>query len=73
MNRLEDLASELTKGQTQIVNVIHDLSRMGERIGKLEERQDEVRKFMWKAMGAVGVAGTTLPVIGPQIIQYLFK
>lgn len=56
MDRLEKISSDLTKGQAQIIGVIKDISRLSERVEKLETNQNEIRKFMYKLGGAITVA-----------------
>jgi archaellum component FlaC len=63
MDRLEEISADLTKGQREIIGVIKDVSRLGERVEKLEGNQDEIRKWMFKVMGVVTVAAFIVPLV----------
>ena len=63
MDRLEEIAAKLTEGQAQIMSVIKDVSRLSQRIEKLETNQDDIKKFMYKLGGLVAAIGFAAPLI----------
>ena len=69
MDRLEQISERLTTGQQEIIVLIKDVSRLGERVDKLEAGQDEVKKFMYKVMGVVAVSA----FVAPLLVSWLFK
>jgi hypothetical protein len=69
MSRLEEISAELIKGQRDIITVIKDVSRLGERVEKLEGNQDEIKKWMFKMMGVITAAG----FVAPFVVSYLIK
>lgn len=69
MNRLEDISAKLTDGQAQIITVINNVSRLSERVEKLELRQDEMRGWMYKIIGVISVVGFAAPLL----VSFLMK
>lgn len=63
MDRLESISDRLTRGQQEIIGVIKDVTRLGERVGNLENNQDEIKKYMYKVIGVVSVAAFIMPLV----------
>ena len=71
MERLQVISDRLSTGQAEIIAVVRDVSRLGERIEKLESKQDEIRTYMWKIMGVVGAAAFIIPLAVTLIVTQM--
>lgn len=69
MEQLREITAKLAEGQAQIISVVNNVSRLSERVEKLENRQDEMRGWMYKIMGVITVVGFAAPML----ITYFLK
>ena len=70
MERLESISLDLARNQSELVTVVGRLAALTERVEKLEENQEEIKKFIYKIGGAIGFVALTSPLIAA-VIQKL--
>lgn len=70
LDRFDTMANKLAEGQQQLqLNIVkltenlEGVKRLHERVDKAEARVGELEKFMYKAIGGLGVVTLILPLI----------
>jgi len=63
MERLERISIDLSKNQSELVAVVGKLTALTDRVVKLENNQEEIKKFIYKIGGAIALVALTSPVL----------
>ena len=63
MERLERISLDLSRNQSELVAVVGKLTALTERVVKLENNQEDIKKFIYKVGGAIAFIAITSPIL----------